>query len=204
MSFFTAGIQAKNEGNNRNKEISAAPTSSAILKYERKLSEYRDILENYKSFLIEQKSKTEGQNLSSMDSQLTIIQTALDLTYIKEQSDKTVEILEDMKVSQENKIILQLDSLMEAIAQTNFKMEGLDKSIDKDVVNRVYQLLFEFNKQTLNQNHQLRTEVQEKMIQIDKKHKKMSTFLWLLMIFQLIGLGGIIFLVLYLTEFIYI
>jgi hypothetical protein len=173
-------------------------SAEAAALYERKLADYRDTLENYKRCILEYSGKLEGYDKRSIDNQLSIVQTALDLTYIKEQGDKTYDLLEEMKEGPMNKSLLQLESLITTLVDTNYKLEGLDKN----VVNRLSELLIELQKQSVYQNKQLQTELLERVENLTKSVKKGHTLLWFVIIFNLLGLSALAFLVLYIMEII--
>ena len=173
-------------------------TMASTALYERKLAEYRDTLENYKKCILVYSGKLEGFDKRTIDNQLSIVQTALDLTYMKEQGDKTVDLLEEMKEGPLNKSLLQMESLITTMVETNIKLEGLDKN----VVNRLSELLLELQKQTVFQNKQVQTELITGMERLTKTVKKGHVLLWFIIIFNVLGLSGLAFLVLYVMEII--
>jgi hypothetical protein len=166
--------------------------------YERKLADYRDTLENYKRCILEYAGKLEGYDKRSIDNQLSIVQTALDLTYIKEQGDETYEFLKDMKEGPINKSLQQLESLITMLVDTNYKLEGLDKN----VVNRLSELLLELQKQSIHQNKQLQEELIAGVENLTNSVRKGHVLLGFVIIFNLIGLSGLAFLVLYIMDII--
>lgn len=172
--------------------------SEATAKYEQKLAEYRDTLEKYKKYMLEFSNKLEGYDKRSMDNQRSIVQTSLDLTYIKEQSDAIMKNIEKMKPEDSNKVLLQIDNLMDTIIETNFKLEGLDKN----VVNRISEILLELHKQVMYQNEELQSELADSIVDLSKSMKRQKPLLWFSLCFNVISFGGIVFLVLYLMEII--
>ena len=182
------------------KEISVKKregSSEATASYEKKLAEYRDTLENYKKCILEYSSKLDGFDRRTMDNQLSIVQTALDLTYLKEQGDKTAELLQDMKEGSMNKTLLQLESLVTAIVDTNYKLEGLDRN----VVNRLSELLLELQKQTVYHNKELQSELVERIENLHKTVKTGKVLLGFIMVFNILALSALAFLVLYIMDF---
>jgi chromosome segregation ATPase len=203
------------EGATKRKDESAL----VALMYERTLSEYRDTLENYKRCVREYVSKLEGYDKQNMDNRLTNVQTAMDMTYLKEQQDKTVELMEDLKEQQdktvelmddmnrqmdtlkeqlevmktgsEGKTLASLESLSTLLADTNYKVEGLDKN----VVNRLSELLLELQKQTLYQNKQLQAEILTGVEKLSQSVKRGHTMLWVLFVFNILGLSALAFIV---------
>jgi hypothetical protein len=196
------------EGAAKKKEESA----QAAAMYERTLSEYRDTLENYKRCVQEYVSKLEGYDRQNMDNRLTKVQAALDMTYLKEQQDKSAGRVEDlsrqleslsnqvsdMKTTVVNKTLASLESLSALEADTNYKAD----SLDKNVVNRLSELLLELQKQTLYQNRQLQAEVLTNVDKLTKTVKRNHTILWVLIAFNILSLSALIFLVLYILEII--
>jgi len=166
--------------------------------YEQKLEKYRDMLENYKKCLVDYSGKLDGYEGRTVDNQLSIVQTALDLTYMKEQSDNIMEALSKSKEDPENKAQTQLEGLTAAMIDVNYKLDGLDKN----VVNRLSDFLTELQKQSVFQNKQLQTELFTSIEGLTKSVKRGHGLLWFLMIFNLISLSGIAFLVLYILEII--
>ena len=173
-------------------------SSEATVLYERKLADYRDTLKYYKRCILEYSSKLEGYDKRTIDNQLSIVNTALDLTYIKEQGDKTYDFLKDMTEGSINKSLLQLESLITTLVDTNYKLEGLDKN----VVNRLSELFLELQKQSVNQNKQLQEELIAEVEKLSKSVKKGHALLWFVIVFNLIGLSGLAFLVLYVMDMI--
>ncbi len=172
-------------------------TESAAL-YERKLAEYRDTLENYKRCILDYSGKLEGYDRRTVDNQLSIVQTALDLTYLKEQGDRTIDFLADLKEGPIANTLIQLENLISTIVETNYKLEGLDKN----VVNRLSELLLELQKQSIFQNKQLQTELVTSVENLTKSVRKGHILLWFMLIFNILGLSGLAFLVLYTLEII--
>jgi hypothetical protein len=174
----------------------------AAIMYEQKLAEYRDALESYKRCILEYSDKLNNYDRRTVDNQLSIVQTALDITYLKEQGDKSVELLEDMKAVQLNSIISNLDSLIKAIVDTNYKVDGLDKN----VVNRLSELMIELQKQILQQDKQLSAQLQSQLTAdieaLSRNVKRNQALLWFLFAFSLLGMSGLAFMILYILEII--
>jgi hypothetical protein len=187
-------------------------TIQAAALYERTLAEYRETLESYRKGILEYLGKLEDYDKRSMDNQLSIVQTALDMTYIKEQADKTADMtdtltrqldtfgnrLEELKTGPVSKTLAGLESLSTLTADTNYKVEALDKN----VVNRLSELLLELQKQTIYQNKQLQTEVLTSVDKLSQSVKKSHTLLWFLIAFNILGLSALAFMVLYIMEII--
>jgi hypothetical protein len=173
------------------------PSDSTIL-YEQKLVQYRNTLEQYKQCLVEYSGKLEGLEKKHLEDQLSMVQTALDLTYLKEQQDRTRELIGEMKKWPIGKIATDLEGLTATLVETNFKFEG----IDKNVVGRLSELQMELQRQTLYHTKQLQLELLDGLKQITKAVKNGNILLWFLMIFSLIGLSGLAFLILYVLEII--
>ncbi len=166
--------------------------------YERNLAEYRNTLENYKKCITDYSSKLDSFEKRSLENQLSIVQSALDMTYLKEQGDHLANLMDEMKNEQMNKTLANLEHLITTVLDTNYKMDGLDKN----VVNRLSELLFELQKQTFNQNKDFHYEMEQNLDTLNDKVRKNNLLLWFLFAFNLISLGGLIFVILYILEII--
>lgn len=186
--------------------------SEAAALYERRLADYRETLENYKRCILEYSGKLDNYDKRSMDNQLSIVQTALDMTYLKEQGDRTAELLnsincltdemkkqlEEMKTGPVAKTSVSVDSIAASLMETNYKLEG----VDKNAVNRLSELLLELQKQVMYQNKQLQMELFGGMDKLSRSVKKGHTILWFVLAFNIVGLSALAFLVLYIMEII--
>lgn len=170
----------------------------ASILYERKLAEYRDTLENYKKCITEYSGKLENYDKRTLDNQLSIVQTALDLTYLREQIDKSIELLDEIKKGPISHMVIHLEGLIKAVVDTSYKIDGLDTN----VVNRLSELIIELQKQTIYQNKQLQTELANSIEQLNLKVKKSNSLLWFVIGFNILGLSALAFLVLYIMEII--
>ncbi|MDD3173068.1 MAG: hypothetical protein PHF63_05330 [Herbinix sp.] len=168
-------------------------TAQTNTNYDHKLAEYRDALESYKKCILEYLGKLDNYDKRSLDNQLTFVQTAIDITYLKEQGDKSFELLEDMKVGVLQKLLTNLESMATTVLDTNNKVDELDKN----VVNRLSELLLELQNQSFNQSKQLQGEMLTEIGVLKTKIKKNHILIWLLFIFNLIGLSGLAFIILY-------
>jgi len=194
MNLFAVGTQSTRVESTRRRDVDTMTTA----KYEKKLAEYREILERYKNCILEYAGKLEGFDRRTIDNQLSIVQTALDLTYIKEQGDKTMEVLEDMRTLQASKVLMQMENLTAAIVDTNYKLEGLDK----DVVNRLYEIVAELQKQTIYQYRELQTGLVDHINRVEKKVKGSKAMIGFLLFLSILEFGGLAFIILYLLEII--
>ena len=95
------------------------------------LDEYQNALEEYCVAIREYSDRLEYYEKGSKEKQLASAMTTLDITYLKEQGDKNADMLEDISAT-----------LAEANTAVN--------SLDKNVVNRVSELLLELQKQELS------------------------------------------------------
>jgi hypothetical protein len=196
------GLPTIRENTNKRKDEG----SEIALYYERKLAEYRDTLEKYKNCLFEYASRLDGYDKRSMDNQLSIVQTALDLTYLKEQGDKIAEqgdktnvLLEELKTkSPESDLASNIESLAISVIDANSKLDGLDKN----VVNRLSELLIELQKQSVYQNRELQTDLISEVERLRKSVKRGHALNWFLFFFSLLSLSGIAVIGLYIMEII--
>lgn len=166
--------------------------------YEHKLAEYRDTLEYYRKWLLEYSDKREEYEHRAGSQKLTGVQTAMDLTYIKEQGEKTMELVDDLNKVKINSILLELGKLNAALEATNENLEGLDKN----VVNRISELLIELQKQNTLQNKQYQADILTDIYALDRRVRRGHALLWFVFVFNLIGISGIAFLILYVLEII--
>ncbi len=190
LPFGLSGVKDIGKRKEENPEVTA--------QYKHKLAEYRETLENYRAMISEYSGKLEGYDRKSVESQLNKVQYALDLTYIKEQSDRMLELLEEMSKGPGDKIQAELESLVTTLVDTNIKLEGLDKN----VVNRISELMIELQKQTALQDKQYQTELSADMERLSRSVKKTNALLWFIFVFSLIGISGIAFVILYILEII--
>lgn len=166
--------------------------------YEHKLSEYRDTLEYYRKWLLEYSDKHEELEHRVGNHKLGSVQTAMDLTYIKEQGEKTMELVEDLNKVKINSILLELGKLNATLESSSENLEGLDKN----VVNRISELLIELQKQNTIQNKQYQTDIITDIYSLDRRVRRGQAILWFVFVFNLIGISGIAFLILYVLEII--
>lgn len=164
--------------------------------YEHRLAEYKITLESYKKYIEENLGKQEAEDRRPIEDQLSIVQMALDLTYLKEQGEKLSEQLNEMEKGSVTKISSELESLVTALVDTNYKLEGLDKN----TVSRLSELLVELQKQSTFLMKQNQTELLSGMVSLEKKVKRNSVLLWFLLSFNLLSLSGIVFVILYIFE----
>lgn len=164
--------------------------------YERKLAEYRDTLEFYKKWLLEYSSSVEGAQRTVQEQSFTNIQAALDLTYLKEQGEKSIELMGQLSKEAADRLLSELELIKVNLADTADQLGGMDKN----VVNRLSELLIELQKQTNTQNKQCQTELAAQVEHLEGRVRKSQALLWFLFIFNLISISGIAFIVLYILE----
>lgn len=166
--------------------------------YEHKLAEYRDTLENYRKWLIDYSDRNEEYEHKRGGRKLNDIQTAMDLTYLKEQGEKTMEFIEDLDKIKINNIMLELEKLNLLLVAANESLEG----VDKNIVNRISELLIELQKQSLLQIKQNQENLSTEIFTLDRRVRRGHALLWFLLVFNVIGISGIAFLILYVLEMI--
>ncbi len=191
MSF---GLPTLKERGNKMK----VSTKEITTTYEQKLEEYRNTLENYKKWLLEYSDKCEVYENSIGVQKCNGVQTAMDLTYIKEQGEKTMELMEDLDKVKINNIMLELEKLKAILVTTSDNLEG----VDKNVVNRISELLIELQKQNALLSKQYQEEQIIKLQALDRRVQRGHALLWFVLAFNLIGISGIAFLILYILEII--
>lgn len=186
------GLPVLREVSTRKKEGS---THSAAL-YDHKIAEYRDTLEAYKKCLFEYSGKIEKYEKRTHEQQLPVVQSALDITYLKDQIDNSIELLQEMKTDQMNKVFADLEHLISSVLDMSYKMDGLDKI----VVNRLTDLLLDIQKQNHNQNSEFHEELVQEIEQLDRKVNKSNILLRILFLFNLVTLGGLGFVILFILK----
>lgn len=122
----------------------------------------------------------------------------MDLTYIKEQGDKTIELMEDLDKVGIKSIMLELEKLKAVLETTGENLDG----IDKNVVNRISELLIELQKQNTFLYKQYQEESSASLQALDRRVKRGHVMLWFVFIFNLVGISGIAFLILFVLEII--
>ncbi|MDF2905099.1 MAG: hypothetical protein K0R34_420 [Herbinix sp.] len=166
--------------------------------YEHKLAEYRDTLEYYRKWLLEYSDKREENEHGVGAHYLKGVQTAMDLTYIKEQGEKTMDMVDDLNKVKISNILRELEKLNAGLETVNENLNGLDRN----VVNRISELLIELQKQSTIQNKQYQADIVTDIYALDRRVRRGHALLWFVFIFNLIGISGIAFLILYVLEII--
>ncbi len=188
------GLPNKKDLGNKMKEDAKEMNAS----YEHKLAEYRDTLEYYRKWLLEYSDKHENLEHRASGHKLNNVQTAMDLTYIKEQGDKTMELMDDLSSTKISRILLELEKLNAGLETANENLNGLDKN----VVNRISELLIELQKQSNLWNKQFQADIVTDIYALDRRVRRGHALLWFVFIFNLVGVSGIVFLILYVLEII--
>ena len=160
---------------------------------ELRLIDYKETLENYKRCLSQYRNKLDEYEKQSMDNQLSDVQKALDITYLKEQGDRTIELLGEVQSDSLKKTLANLDTLSGVVSEANSKLDGLDK----DVVNRLSEMLLELQKQGVCQNKQIEAELTANMDKLSRRVKKGSVVLWISLLINLLSFSGLAVFILY-------
>ena len=181
---------------------------------EQMLIEYRDTLEYYKKCVLEYYCKLQEYDSKVKDHQLTLVQAALDLTYIKEQDakilehlaknqseasgNKTLEFLKELKDGPIEKTLHQLERIVADIIETNYKLDGMDKN----VVNRMSELMMELQNQNSYLTRQLQMEVIPEIKTLPRFVNISRTLLRLVVFFNIIVVSALAFIILYTLKII--
>jgi hypothetical protein len=223
MSRFPFGIPGVKVAEEKKHETGTSPATKSTaaskneqtVRYEQKLAEYEGVLEKYLSCIDNYSERLEELSrkpAEKSENQLSLIQAAVDLTYIKEQGKEIRGLVEELRdssdsrnleqfnkiLAQGNKAAEQQESLLTTLIDTNYKLEGLDKN----VINRFTDIQVELQKQTLFQYKQNQMELQTRLENLTKAVKRNKLLLWLVFLFQFLGLGAMAFIILYLLEII--
>lgn len=182
--------------------------------WEHKLAEYRETLEYYKNCLLDYYSKLKEYDKKAKDNQLALVQAALDLTYMKEQDEKMLEILAQIQVAGSGNKTLeflkelkegpidttlhQLEGIVAAIIDTNLKLEGLDKN----VVSRLSELMLELQRQSSYETKQLQMELMGELATMKKSIRRSNALLGFVIAFNIIAVSALAFLILYTLKII--
>lgn len=177
----------KEDKNKRN------PSTEAIIHLERRIAEYKDTLENYKKCLYEYKEKLDGYDKLVIDNHLANVQRALDMTYVKEQGEKTFELLDEVQSDSLKRMMVSLDHLSESVSEANTKIDGLDK----DVINRMSEMILELQKQGVYQNKQIETDITASIDKLSRKVKAGNIVLWISLLLNLLCFSGLAVFVIY-------
>lgn len=188
MKNIPFGLPGNKEIVIRDREVNA----KVVALYESKLAEYGEVLDYYKKGLNEYLHKLEGYNEEFLDNRHIITQSAIDISYLKEQGDRTTELLESMRTSSMNKILFDLEELLPAVSNISTTLEGMDKN----VVNQLSELLMELQKQLVFHDKQVQMEQTAKMEKATKNEKKRQGILWFLFLFQVLSMAALAFLIL--------
>lgn len=178
-----------------------------------RLAQYKEALKRYKQSVEEYTQRLSTINNHPADSRITLVQTEIQLTQIKNQSEEIILLLQEMKLkdgswsqeqseevlSQGKKSLELMESLMATIIETNYKLEDMDKSL----INNLTDVLSELHKQLLIQFREENDQLRDNYLKLHKTVKGNRGLLWVLFILQFVGLGALTFIILYLLDFIY-
>lgn len=205
-------LPARKDAASRKKEEPVKQGSSLEQMLERKLEQYRDYLEEYKRCIGEYSAKLDSYEKSSSDNRLANAQTAQEINYLKEQEEKTVDLLydlhrmaEEIKAETINRSQLGIESTTASLEDVKYKLEDMKlkiEGLDKTVISKMSELLLELQKQTIYQNKQNHTELVSYLETLTQKVKKNQIILWISFILNIFGLGAFVLMVLYIMEII--
>lgn len=142
-----------------------------------------------------------------------MLKTSTQLSQIQNQNEEILLLLEKMRnkeadlshkqdkgaQDQEKKNTDQIESLVASVIETNYKLEDIDKRL----VNNISAVISEFQNRLILQNKDENIGLQDNYLKLYKKVKGNRIFLWVLFLLQLIALGGLAFVILYLMDYIY-
>lgn len=177
-----------------------------------RLAQYKEVLKRYKQSLEEYTQRLRQLESQPEGSQICHVQTSMQLSQIQNQNEEILIILDDLKqkggdwsqaqneevLSLGRKTVDQIENLMTTIIETNYKLEDMDKR----VMNSMSSIISEFYNQLIYQIREENEIIRDSHIKLEKKVRGNRGFLWILFFLQLIGLGGLTFIILYLMDFI--
>lgn len=190
--------------NKENSDYTKDRSDIQLAQYKGVLKRYRQSMEEYIQRLGQIENQPDGTEIS-------LVQTSMQLSQIQNQSEEILLILEGMRqgegdrsqseeaLNQGKKALDHIESLMTSVIETNYKFDEMDKRL----VNNLSSVLSELHKQLLYQIKEDNTVNRENYLLLQKKVKGNRGLLWVLFILQFIGLGGIAFIILYLMDYIY-
>ena len=109
-----------------------------------------------------------------------------------------MELGEDLNQVKINIILLELEKLKIGLEAAGENLEGLDKN----VVNRISELLIELQKQNTIQMKQYQADLATDIYALDRRVRRGHALLWFVFVFNLIGISGVAFLILYVLDII--
>ena len=127
------------------------------------------------------------------------------LPQIQKQNDEILLLLEEMKNNDDNwpqekkeealnqarKALDNIESLLAAVIETNYKIEELDKGL----IDRLSSVMSELHKQELHQARETNSKSSENDNRLEKKVKGNRRLLWLLFFLQFLGTGALVFII---------
>lgn len=203
MSIFPFGMQDKEARTRKRETMDRSAGKDQIL------AEYRDLLDRYRACIAEYSGIYDEISKKAVDNRLSTVQLAVDITYIKDMLEKLAGLLEEARaeadnvpvgklMAQNDKLLGQIESLTASVIETHYNLDG----VDKNAVNRLSDILLELQKQTLYQYKQSMADIQDNLEKLKKSVGHNRVWGVLSFVLQLIGLGGIVFIILYLLEII--
>ncbi len=145
--------------------------------YERRLDEYKQVLDAYKENLASYEMKLRTFEATEED-HMAAVQVALDLTYIKEE-------LDEIKVNQDESATKREELLQKVIR------------LDNAIVEPIKRNSFENKNEILNR-------LDTVLHKMHANHKALKIALGFSLFFNLLSIGGLIFVILYLVDNIWI
>lgn len=188
------GITGVKESGLKKREVE----DRSVIKYERKLADYRDTLESYKNCILEYSDRLDSYEKRTFNNQLSVIQTALDITYMKEQGDKVLDLLDNLKADTLNQVSFTIDKLNTVLEDTKDKVEVMDENI----ITNISELISVLQKETQNENLRLQDEVLYRVEGMEDKIRRSNSLIWFLFVFNIISLGALAFVILYIMNII--
>lgn len=177
-------------------------------RYEGLLLQYKDLLKRYSQTLDRYMQNLTPAENRGQEGQMSTFQ----MSQLKDQGEKILFLLEEIKqrdvemISEidknaqdyEKKILDQIESLMATNIETNYKLE----EIDKNLVNNLTANFVELQTQLLYLIKENQTHLQESHQILHKKVRGNRVFLWIIFLFQFVGIGALAFIILYLLDYI--
>lgn len=181
-------------------------------KYDLRLAQYKEVLKKYRQSMEEYIHRLGQLDNQPDNTQISLVQTSMQLSQLQNQSEEILLVLEELrnKVADKpqeqpeaennlDKMALdQIEGLVTSVIETNYKLEELDKRLN----NKLSLVLSEQHNQLIAQIKEENIELRESLLKLQKKVRGNRGFLWVLFFLQLITLGGLAFIILYLMDYI--
>lgn len=170
-----------------------------INRLEDMLENYQNILESYRKCIIEYLSKMDVKEGQPVD-----MRNISEIAYLKEKSEITANMIESLnsqlesinnqfvefKSDIEQKTMDRLENLSSSLAETN----SVVSKVDKNVSNRISELLLDFQEQMFFQTQQQLSEMMTTVNKLSKTSKRGQIIKIIMLLLNILAIGMLVFL----------